>query len=97
MRCAIPYCKYLKTDYPDYRSLEELDMKVSSESKAKVARKPRRTEAVERQTPRKFYHGRPIYTEEDRADPNFVFPYPPEPEWEAEWNRLHRPKNRKKA
>ncbi len=37
--------------------------------------------------PRRYYKGRPVYTQEEAADPNFNFPYPPEPEWEAEWHR----------
>ena len=35
----------------------------------------------------RYYKGRPVYTLEQAADPNFVFPFPPEPEWEAEWHR----------
>lgn len=35
--------------------------------------------------PHKFYKGRPVFTVEDMKNPNFKSPYPPEPEWEAEW------------
>ena len=37
--------------------------------------------------PHHYYKGRPVYTEEQAADPNFVFPFPPEPEWEKEWRK----------
>ena len=31
-----------------------------------------------------YRHGRPVYTPADRENPNYVFPYPSEPEWVAE-------------
>lgn len=34
--------------------------------------------------PRRYYKGRPVYTQQEAADPNFNFPYPPETEWVAE-------------
>ncbi len=37
--------------------------------------------------PRRYYKGRPVYTLEDLADPNFDLGLPPEPEWEAEWKK----------
>ena len=36
-------------------------------------------------TPRQYYKGRPVYTEEDRQHRDC--PLPPEPEWEAEWKK----------
>lgn len=37
--------------------------------------------------PHRYYKGRPVYTEAQAADKKFAFPYPPEPEWEAEWRK----------
>jgi len=37
--------------------------------------------------PKRYYKGRPVYSLEQAADPNFEFPFPPEPEWEAEWKK----------
>ena len=54
----------------------------------KTTEKPARTPRKNRgPKPQKFYKGRPVFTEEDAAHPDFAFPFPPEPEWEAEWKR----------
>lgn len=39
---------------------------------------------------REFYKGRPVYTEDDRA--NMDCPLPPEPEWEKEWQNWEQKK-----
>lgn len=36
---------------------------------------------------RRRYKGHKVYTERDRQSEGFSFPYPAEPEWEAEWKR----------
>lgn len=56
------------------------------ETKSKGRLKERKSVAAKAR-PRKYYKGRPMYTEADLQDPNFKFPLPPEPEWEAEWHK----------
>jgi len=58
------------------------------ETQAKAKSGPGSTKAA--RMPRsdsKMFKGRRVYTENDRNDLNFQFPLPPEPEWEAEWNK----------
>lgn len=55
--------------------------------------KPRETSAQPKSGKR--FKGRPVYTNEEAADPNFEFPFPPEPEWEAEWKRRKSEKDKK--
>ncbi|MCY3020455.1 MAG: hypothetical protein NTW87_15655 [Planctomycetota bacterium] len=34
--------------------------------------------------PRRYCHGRPVYTDEDARNPAYKWPYPAEPEWEED-------------
>jgi hypothetical protein len=45
--------------------------------------------------PRRYFKGRPVYSDEQAADPNFEFPFPTEPEWETEWKKRKAAKARK--
>ena len=68
---------------------------MSQKTESKSPSVPKKDVKSSAPKPRRYFKGRPVYTEEDAAHPNFVFSAPPEPEWEAEWQRRQKLKAKK--